>query len=147
MNRIQLFTIGFSEKAAEDFFTALIDAKVQRLLDVRLKNSSHLAGFARDKHLPFFLKRIANIEYVHLPILAPTEYLFRGFKQKTISWDTYEKKFIPMLCDRKVEERVPIELLNQGCLLCSEVKASHCHRRLVAEYFANKFGNIEIVHL
>ncbi|EPE0459056.1 DUF488 family protein [Pseudomonas aeruginosa] len=36
--------------------------------------------------------------------------------------------------------------MNSG-LLCSEDKPHHCHRRLVAEYLAGKWPNVEIVHL
>lgn len=48
---------------------------------------------------------------------------------------------------REIEKTVPPEVLEQGCLLCSEDKPHHCHRRLVAEYLAGKWGNIETKHL
>src|SRR5438309_11885131 len=69
---LQLFTIGFTRKSAEAFFTSLREAGVRRLVDVRLNNISQLAGFTKKDDLRYFLKAIAGIEYLHLGELAPT---------------------------------------------------------------------------
>ncbi|WP_232346223.1 MULTISPECIES: DUF488 family protein [Cupriavidus] len=50
------------------------------------------------------------------------------------------------LSSRKIES-IDKEKLNNSCLLCSEDRPHHCHRRLVAEYLAGKWSNVEIVHL
>jgi len=42
---------------------------------------------------------------------------------------------------------VSTALLHNAVLLCSEDKPHHCHRRLVAEYLAQHWANVEIVHL
>jgi uncharacterized protein (DUF488 family) len=52
---IKLFTIGFTQKSAREFFTALKDAGVKRVVDVRLNNNSQLAGFSKKDDLPYFL--------------------------------------------------------------------------------------------
>ena len=49
---MEIYTIGFTQTTAEHFFGRLKAAGVQRLLDVRLNNSSQLAGFAKAKDLP-----------------------------------------------------------------------------------------------
>jgi len=67
-----IFTIGFTKKSAETFFTRLKDAGVKRLIDVRLNNVSQLAGFSKKDDLRYFAKAICNIEYLHLLELAPT---------------------------------------------------------------------------
>ena len=68
---MKIYTIGFTQASARDFFTRLKDAGATTPVDVRLNNT----------------------------------------------FETLDR-----------------ELLDGGCLLCSEAKPHHCHRRLVAEY-------------
>ena len=145
---MKLFTIGFTKKSAETFFTRLKNAGVKRLVDVRLNNVSQLAGFAKKDDLRFFTKEICHIEYVHVPALAPTADILDPYKKaKNGDWPLYERQFINLMKARRIEETVPREILDGGCLLCSEEKPHHCHRRLVAEYLKEKWGNLEIEHL
>ncbi len=144
---IRLFTIGFTRKSAEKFFSLLEDAQVRRVLDIRLHNASQLAGFAKRDDLRFFLKRIAGISYTHLPLLAPDEELLRGFQQKQIAWSVYEQKFQQLLTVRAVSRQFQPAEFDHACLLCSEPTPDHCHRRLVAEHLQSKWKQIEIHHL
>ncbi len=144
---IQLFTIGFTKKSAREFFTKLKEAGVRRLVDIRLNNKSQLAGFTKQEDLAYFLQEIGGIEYVHRPDLAPTQDILDDYKKKKGDWQTYETKFLKLMADRRVENIVPKELLDRGCLLCSEETPEHCHRRLVAEYLAAKWGDLKITHL
>jgi len=144
---MKVFTIGFTKKNAETFFTTLRDAGVRRLVDVRLNNTSQLAGFAKRDDLRFFLASICGIDYVEVPELAPTQDILDALKKRKGDWSVYETAFLALLRGRKVEETVRRELLDAGCLLCSEATAEHCHRRLVAEYLHEKWGDLEIVHL
>jgi uncharacterized protein (DUF488 family) len=144
---MKIFTIGFTKKSAEIFFTRLKEAGVRRLV-VRLNNVSQLAGFTKKDDLKYFTKAIRGIEYVHLPELAPTAAILDAYrKQKNGDWQAYERQFLDLMRWRRIEETVPRELLDGGCLLCSEEKPQHCHRRLVAEYLRVKWGDIEIEHL
>lgn len=145
---MKIFTIGFTKKSAETFFTRLKNAGVKRLVDVRLNNVSQLAGFAKKEDLRYFTKAICNIEYVHLPDLAPTADILNPYKkQKNGDWDLYERQFLDLMSKRRIEETAPRELLDGGCLLCSEEKPHHCHRRLVAEYLREKWGDVTIEHI
>ena len=144
---IKLFTIGFTKKNARTFFTKLKDAGVARVLDVRLNNVSQLAGFAKKDDLQYFLGAIAGIGYEHLPDLAPTQDILTAFKKDKGDWAVYEDKFVHLMQARKIEDAPRRDLFQHGCLLCSEDKPHHCHRRLVAEYLAQKWGGVEIVHL
>lgn len=146
-NSINLFTIGFTKKSAQQFFDALIKAGVRRVVDTRLNNVSQLAGFTKRPDLEYFLNKIGNIEYVHLLDLAPTKDILDAYKKKGSDWSTYEKQFLKLITERKIEEKVSPDLLNSGCLLCSEPTPHHCHRRLVAEYLSQKLGTINIHHL
>src|SRR5580704_13024073 len=128
---MKIFTIGFTKKSAETFFTELKDAGVRRLVDVRLNNVSQLAGFTKKDDLRYFTREICGIEYVHVPILAPTADILDAFKKHKGDWRVYEEKFLDLMGWRRVEETVSQEMLDGGCLLCSEEKPDHCHRRLV----------------
>lgn len=144
---INLFTIGFTQKTAQNFFELLTKAGVKRIIDTRLNNVSQLAGFAKRKDLEYFLREIAGIEYVHILDLAPTKDILDNYKKKKGDWDTYEKSFLDLMKKRQIETKISSEILDHSCLLCSEAKPHHCHRRLVAEYLDNKLGNINVCHL
>jgi uncharacterized protein (DUF488 family) len=144
---LKLFTIGFTKKSAEQFFAKLQQAGVERIVDVRLHNNSQLAGFTKRDDLEYFLRAIAGIEYVHMPELAPSAELFDRYKKGGQDWAEYEREFDSLIKQRKIETNVPRELLDGACLLCSEDKPDHCHRRLIAEYVRDHWGAVEIKHL
>lgn len=144
---MRLFTIGFTKKSAERFFETLRESGAKRVVDVRLNNVSQLAGFAKKQDLAYFLGKICGMEYVHLPILAPTQEMLDEYKKQRGSWQVYEQRFFDLMRERRIEERVPREVVSDGCLLCSEDKPDHCHRRLVAEYLKQHWGDVDIRHL
>ena len=117
-------------------------------MDVRLNNTSQLAGFAKRDDLEFFLKEICQAEYHHQPMLSPDKDLLDGYKKKTVSWEQYEQRFLAVLRQREVETLIDRRLFDvPTVLLCSEPTADRCHRRLVAEYLAANWGDVSIVHL
>jgi uncharacterized protein (DUF488 family) len=142
-----LFTIGFTKKTAEQFFTTLTHAGVSRVIDVRLNNVSQLAGFAKRSDLAFFLKHVCGIQYEHRPLWAPTHEILSSYKKKEIPWGEYETLFLQLLDDRVIETSVTPEALDRACLLCSEPKADRCHRRLVAERLKHAFPKLDVCHL
>ena len=147
MRQIKVFTIGFTKKKAEKFFTELCNAGVKRVIDIRLNNVSQLAGFAKRDDLCYFLKTICNIDYIHIPELAPTKEILDEFKKNGGDWAVYEKDFIELLKKRKIEKKITKKMLNNSCLLCGEDEPDHCHRRLVAEYLRKKWVNVTIKHI
>lgn len=144
---MRIFTIGFTRKSAEEFFTRLKESGARRVVDVRLHNVSQLAGFAKKEDLRFFLREICGMGYIHVPELAPTQDIMDEFRRGKGDWSAREARFLDLLRRREVEKTVPREVLDEGCLLCSEEKPHHCHRRLVAEYLQEHWGNMEIRHL
>lgn len=144
---MKIFTIEFTKKSAESFFTKLQQAGVRRLVDVRLNNVSQLAGFAKRDDLRYFTKVICNITYVHLQDLAPTQDILDSYKKRKGDWDVYEHQFLELMRRRRIEDKVSREVMDGGCLLCSEDKPHHCHRRLVAEYLKEKWSDVEIEHI
>jgi uncharacterized protein (DUF488 family) len=144
---MKIFTIGFTRKSAEQFFTRLKQPGLERIVDARLNNVSQLAGFTKKDDLRFFLREICHIDYVHLPELAPTKDILDTYRKNGGDWQTYEKHFLALMVKRRVEETIDKKLIAGGCLLCSEATPEHCHRRLVAEYLHEKWGDVVIQHL
>ena len=143
---MKLFTIGFTKSSAQQFFTRIQNSGAKKLLDIRLNNVSQLAGFAKRDDLRYFLQEICHIPYNHEPRLAPNQQMLDEFKKKHGAWDDYEKQFLNLMAERHIEN-IDKTNFDGACLLCSEDKPHHCHRRLVAEYLREKWGNIDIVHL
>lgn len=144
---MRVFTIGFTRKNAAEFFGLLRESGTRRIVDVRLNNASQLAGFSKRQDLPFFLKEICGIDYVHLPELAPTADLLDAYRKAGGDWGEYERRFLGLMEQRRIECHVPKEVVADGCLLCSEDKPHRCHRRLVADYLARHWGGLKVTHL
>jgi uncharacterized protein (DUF488 family) len=144
---IQLYTIGFTNKSAEQFFDLLKTNDVKTIVDTRISNSSQLAGFAKNKDLEFFAKEIGGMNYLHEKDFAPTKELLKQYRDKKLSWEEYEVEYLNLLDIRKIEKNINLETLHQNCLLCSEHSPEKCHRRLLAEYLQAKFSTIKVKHL
>ena len=144
---MKLYTIGFTKKNAEQFFGKLKQAGITRIIDTRLNNVSQLAGFTKKDDLRFFSKEILGVDYIHIPSLAPTKDILDAYKKDGGDWDTYEQKFNALIGSRHIESTLDKGILDGACLLCSEPTPHHCHRRLVAEYLRDHWGNVEIKHV
>ncbi len=143
-----LYTIGYKSKSLATFISQLRDAGVEAVIDVRLRNTSHLAGYTKRDTLAFLLQEGFGIAYEHHPELAPTPEILETYREDQ-DWAAYEACFLPLLAER-VSEEVGREILSGYrvlCLLCAEPTADHCHRRLVAEYWAAHLSGLTIVHL
>ncbi|MBA0433286.1 DUF488 domain-containing protein [Stenotrophomonas maltophilia] len=146
---MKISTIGFTKKSAQRFFTLLEESNTKTLIDVRLNNVSQLSGFAKRDDLKFFLKKICGIEYIHITDLAPQKEALKAYQDKKMSWESYESEFINLMEKRNIEHTLEKSVIEHSCLLCSEDKPHHCHRRLVAEYLKRKWNDekVEIIHL
>lgn len=145
---MEIFTIGFTKRSAADFFGALRSNGVRLLLDIRLRNSSQLAAFAKRDDLAFFLRELGGIAYRHEMLLAPSADLLDAYRKKRISWDRYAEGFRELMAARQVESVIDASLFGEPTvLLCSEPRPEKCHRRLVIDYLAEKWGEVRPVHL
>lgn len=143
-----IYTIGHTQKSLERFVGLLQEAGVDAVIDVRLRNTSQLAGFAKRDDLAFLLRKGFHIEYEHHPELAPTAEILDAYKAEG-DWPVYEQDFLPLLAERDAETlgRELLARYRHPCLLCAEPTADHCHRRLVAEWWAEHIPEVEVVHL
>ncbi|MFF5720156.1 DUF488 family protein [Streptomyces buecherae] len=144
---MKIYTIGFTKKTAEKFFGLLQTSGATALIDVRLNNVSQLAGFAKRDDLRFFLDKLCGMAYTHRPDLAPTQPMLVEYKKRGIDWVTYEQRFLELMEHRAIEDAGLQDLAEDAVLLCSEHEPHHCHRRLVAEYLAERWGSVTIEHL
>ena len=146
---MNVYTIGFTKKRAERFFDLVEGSGAKRIVDVRLRPDSQLSGFAKASDLAYLLKRIAGIDYVHLPELAPDKEMLDAYRNSKAddAWDQYERRYLDLMREREVEKSVLRDIIEDGCLLCSEAEPDRCHRRLAVEYLADIWGNLTVHHL
>ena len=144
---MKIYTIGFTKKSERAFFSKLKESGAKRLVDVRLNNVSQLAGFAKKDDLRYFLNIICQMEYLHTPTLAPTQDILDAYKKQKGDWNVYEGHFLALMRARHIETAVSREIMDESCLLCSEELPDYCHRRLVAEYLRDRWGDLEIQHI
>jgi len=143
---MNLYTIGFTKRSAEDFFETLKSAGVNRLIDIRISKSSQLAGFAKGSDLPYFLKVSADIKYESIESLAPTKDLLKQYRSKEISWGIFEELYLKQIRTSEVLNSLKPSDFDKACLLCSESSPEKCHRRLLAEEMQKLWG-IQVIHL
>jgi uncharacterized protein (DUF488 family) len=146
-----LCTIGFTAKTAEEFFTLLSDAGVQQVIDIRQNRSGQLSGFSKYPDLAYFLRKIAGIDYLHEPLLAPPPELLKTYRH-TKDWPAYEADFLAVMKERGVPASLDMAAwAPKISLLCSEPGPEKCHRRLVgdllAAFWRERGDAVEIRHL
>ena len=145
---MEIFSIGFTQKSAREFFGALKAHGIERLLDVRLNNTSPLAAFAKQADLAYFVDEICGAVYEHEPLLAPTQEILDAYKKSKTGWEAYTKAYLALIRSRKVESALSKDSFKKKTvLLCSEPTAEHCHRRLALEYLQKEWGCVKLIHL
>lgn len=145
---ITLYTIGFTKKSAEQFFELLKANKVKLLVDIRISNSSQLAGFAKGKDLTYFARQICGINYKHITDFAPTKELLDRWHKQTVTWPEYIVEYTEMLKNRNIIRQYGVKQFDGACFLCSEETPEMCHRRLLVEYMKeHSTEEVNIVHL
>ncbi len=145
---MKLYTIGFTQKTARQFFDLLRSNHIECLVDIRLRPDGQLSGFTKKEDLKYFLNTILGCEYQHLLNLAPSDEILHAFRSDH-DWEKYEAAFGELMNQRSIPEVLDRTLFEEKtcCLLCSEPTPEHCHRRLVAERLARAWGTVEIIHL
>ncbi|MDL2264237.1 DUF488 domain-containing protein [Synergistaceae bacterium OttesenSCG-928-I11] len=145
---MNLYTVGFTKKTAQQFFDVLIINEIDLLLDIRLNNKTQLAGFTKGDDLAYFLREICRCAYEHKLEFAPTKDMLDAYRDKKLSWGEYEQKYTELIRVRNSEKGICdnyCKIYSQYkniVLLCSEPTPDKCHRRLAAE--AIRFSNPDI---
>ena len=146
---MKLFTIGFTQKSAMQFFELIRQNRIDILVDIRLNNKSQLAGFTKGEDLCYFLREICNCKYAHAIDFAPTKEILDDYKKGGGDWEEYVSRYIPLMQQRKASKLFMKQFgeFERVCLLCSEPTPEKCHRRLLAEMIASEYEDIEIIHI
>ena len=145
---MNLFSIGFTQKNAEEFFGLLKDNNIDCLIDIRLNPNGQLSRFAFEKDLPYFLDKLANgCKYAHRVDLAPQNELLKEVRTKgsemSKNYKLFEIEFNKYLEDKSNIKNFVEQFkgFNNVALLCSEHTTEKCHRRLVSDMLIKYFGN------
>ena len=145
-----LYTIGFTKKSAEQFFTRIKYYRIKLLIDIRLNNNNQLAGFSKKDDLKYFLDTICGCQYEHCPEYAPTKEILSSYKRKKITWHDYEQKYTRLMQERDAIKNFISRfdsLYETVCLLCSENMPDKCHRRLFAEMIYKALPDVILTHI
>ena len=142
----RIFTIGYEKRSTQDFSKLLLENGVKVLLDVRYRPQSRKRGFSK-KTLGALCDSI-GVKYVHDRGLGtPPEQLKIARAQggySTTLMDKYRthlvKQIEPLRNARALMETAEI------CLMCYELDATNCHRKVVAEEITRDTGT-EIKHI
>jgi uncharacterized protein (DUF488 family) len=145
---MRIYTIGFKQKFAEEFFNILKNHEIKQLIDIRENNTSQLSGFTKRDDLQYFLKEIIDASYIHMPELAPDTNIREKYEE-TKNWKEYEKAFLELLDKRDAVDLLEeIQFIHPLVLLCSEQKPDQCHRSLVAGFIKKHiYPDVESIHL
>jgi uncharacterized protein (DUF488 family) len=144
---MKIFTIGFTGKSAEDFFTLLKKSGAKKLIDIRINRNSQLAGFAKERDLEFLLSELAGVSYQVNEELAPTKEMLASYRDKKTNWDQYSQDYNALIADRTVLKNLDKKYFEDSILLCSENEPEKCHRTLLANLLKKMFPDLEIIHL
>lgn len=139
----KIFTIGFSGKSPDAFMDVLNAVRIRTVWDVRLWRTSRFVPFYSSTNLATALGN----RYKYHPEFAPSTEILARYKDGHITWPDYERMYRELLATRHPTSGFTPAYLDRICLLCTEKSALQCHRRLAAEYIADQFPEIEIVHL
>lgn len=144
---MEIFTIGYTKKSAQNFFELISQNQIDVVIDIRLYNSTQLAGFSKSRDLKYFLKIICNCDYIETPEFAPTAKLFNDYKNGIINWKEYEITYNELMRTHMNLDFFRAFPNKRICLLCAEDTPEFCHRRLLAEKLADSYENVNITHL
>jgi uncharacterized protein (DUF488 family) len=154
-----LATIGVYGFSRQSFLSALRDANVTKVLDIRQRRGVRGSEYAwaNAKRLQAALTE-AGIEYEHLPELAPTTELRKlqyaederrgvGKRSREELAPAYRDGYTREILDRVDLAALTAQLPDEGAaaLLCVERDPEACHRSLVAARIAEQ--GVPIAHI
>ena len=145
---MKIYTIGYTKKSAKTFFELLIANGIERLIDIRLNNTSQLSGFTKKNDLKYFLNKLVGIEYYHFDFLAPSKEIRDAYRENK-DWEQYAKQFRQLMEKRRAFENINKKFFVEKscCLLCSEATPEKCHRHLVSEKLKERWEDVETIHI
>ena len=146
---MKVYTLGFTKKTAQEFFTLIKENGVELLIDIRLNNNSQLAGFSKGADLEYFLKELCSCRYVYDEAFTPTKEIMDGMREKKLTVEQYDATFKALMQERGALPHFEKDYGKEKslCLLCSEETPRMCHRRVLASLVKESMGQVEVIDL
>ena len=138
-------TVGYERRTVDELITALTEAAVEVLVDVRLTPLSRKPGLSK-KRLAVLLQA-AGIEYLHLPHLGnprDNRDAFRRHDKAAVA--RYRAVLKTPEGQAALGELVRLATHRRVALMCFERAAAECHRSMVADALVEG-GAVLIAHL
>lgn len=135
-----LFTIGYEGRTLDEFLSALRDAGVELLIDVRAVAASRRPGFSKTA-LAGAVREI-GIDYLHLrPLGTPTAGREAARKGRIGEMRAiYDEQLATPKAEIALQQAEAAALERRAALLCFERDAGCCHRAVVAERLVAESG-------
>jgi uncharacterized protein (DUF488 family) len=144
-----LYDIRYAQKPAKRFFEEIKEHKMEIVIDIRLGNTSQLAGFTKKDDLAYFLEEICGCDYEHRPDLAPTKEMIDGYKSKSVTREEFECRYCEIVRDRGAVSGFADKYGEYGRvgLLCSGAGINSCHQKLLSDMLAEQIPSLTVVNV
>ena len=144
---MNLFTIGYEGRTADDLPASVVASGVTTVVDVRDLPLSRKRGFS--KTALALLLAGSGVDYVHERGLGNPKPL-RDHVKAGGDWGWFARRFRERLGGAGDALDQVLGIMQRGevvCLLCYEADASRCHRSLVADALAERAHGLVVKHL
>ena len=134
---VEFFTIGYEGRSLDEFVDILLEAGVERVVDVRELPLSRKRGFSKT----VLSEALAShgIDYVHVRTAGnPHRSLRHDIKRCLAAYRSYLREN-----PRAVEDVMDALRGTRAALLCVEHEANACHRSVLASRLARR-RNVEV---
>jgi len=130
--KLQIWTIGHSNRSLETFLNLLNEHEIQVLADVRRFPTSKLEHFKREALEKWLPKQ--GIEYVWL-----------GEELGGYRRGGYKKHMRTKLFREGIKKLLEIARTKRTCIMCMEVNPKYCHRRFISAHLERK--GVRVIHI
>jgi len=130
--KLQIWTIGHSNRSLETFLNLLNEHEIQVLADVRRFPTSKLEHFKREALEKWLPKQ--GIEYVWL-----------GEELGGYRRGGYKKHMRTELFREGIKKLLEIARTKRTCIMCMEVNPKYCHRRFISAHLERK--GVRVIHI
>lgn len=142
----KLFTVGYERRSLDELIAELIDADIDRLIDVRELPLSRRRGFSKTA-LSDALRK-AGIEYVHVKALGnPKPNRERYWAGDVEGGAAVYRKHLNNGSRSALVELADSLGEDPACLLCFERDHTECHRDVIVEALQELRPQLTISHL
>jgi len=144
---MNLFTIGYEGRSADELPSSVATSGVTTVIDVRDLPLSRKRGFSKSALASLLAQ--SGVDYVHERRLGNPKPL-RDHVKSGGDWGWFARTFRERLAAAGDALDSVLAIMQRGevvCLLCYEADASRCHRSLVADALTERAHGLVVRHL